>query len=80
MAKKITLKPGDTISGLFDKMKKGESIRLSRYDVKESSIRQEAVRRNRDARVFKEVAPYQKKFSVSNQEKEGFLTVTYNEN
>lgn len=80
MAKKVTLNPGSTISGLFDKIKKGESVRLSRLNVKESSVRQEAVRRNRDAKKLKEIEAWQQKFSVSIQEKEGFLTVTYNEN
>jgi hypothetical protein len=63
---------------LFEKIGKGESIRINSLEVKESGLRVEQARQNRDARLRGEVQTGQKKYSVSNSEKEGYFTITNN--
>lgn len=71
----LKLEPGDTISGIFNKIKKGEKVRLDALSVKETTIRQEAVRRNNEARKLRIIQPWEVVYSVSNREKEGFITI-----
>lgn len=79
MEKKIELKPGDTIVGLFKKMKQpGDIIHIKdekrdRYQ----SIRQEALRHNGNARLLKEIESWQVKFSVLRTLKEGYTSIVF---
>lgn len=78
MTKNVTIKPGHTISGIYDTLKRGDKIRFNLSEVKESTVRQEAVRRNRLARQLGMAEKWQVRYSVTNTEREGYVTVTHN--
>lgn len=79
MDKKIEMKPGDTIVGLFKKLKyPGDTIHIKdEKREKYQSLRNESVRWNERARLLKEIEPYQVKFSVLRSLKEGYTSVVY---
>ncbi len=68
-----TLKTGDTIVSLFDSVKCGEKIKVPLDQVKETSVRQEAVRRNAFARRLGETRVM---YSVSIREADGYVTIS----
>lgn len=72
------LNPGQTLAEQFDGYAKDDKILFSMKKFKESSVRQTAVRKNKEAKDRKEVKAYQCKFSARINERDGFLTVTQN--
>jgi len=73
------LKTGDTIVSLFDSVKCGEKIKVPLDQVKETSVRQEAVRRNAIARRLGETKQRQVLYSVSIREADGYVTISRNQ-
>ncbi|NDV93511.1 hypothetical protein D0T84_01090 [Dysgonomonas sp. 521] len=79
MKKKIELKPGDTIVGLFKKLKYPGDILHVKDEKRDryQSIRQEALRHNDKARLLKEIEFWQVKFSVLRTLEEGYTSIVY---
>ena len=76
MEKIVEMKPGDTLVGLFDKVEKGKTIHVKGLNYE--SVRSEAARSNKLARLLKEIGPYDRKFTVSKILKVGYISITHN--
>lgn len=77
----IKMNPGDTIVGLFKKLKKpGDAIHVKdEYRDIYQSVRNEAVRQNNIARLLKEIKSYECKYSVIRTVKDGYTTIRFND-
>lgn len=75
MEKIVEMKPGDTLVGLFDKVERGKTIHVKGLNYE--SVRSEAARNNKLARLLKEVGPYDRKFTISKVLMEGYISITH---
>ncbi|SHG33540.1 hypothetical protein [Dysgonomonas macrotermitis] len=82
MVRTIEMKEGDTIVGLFKKLKKPGDILHVKDEIrrKARSISQEATRQNKYARMLNEISQHELKYSVIVTEKEGYTTIRYVDN
>lgn len=76
MEKVIELTEGCTITGIFDQMKVGDLFKIPFDESRYTGIKSEAARRNRDARLTKELkSGLDIKYRVSKVEHPGFTSV-----
>ncbi|WP_106827694.1 hypothetical protein [Parabacteroides pacaensis] len=76
MEKIIEIKEGFTITEMFDRMKVGDLFKIPYDKSRHSGIKSEAARRNRDARLTKELkSKMDLKFRVSEIEHPGYTSV-----
>ena len=76
MEKIIEIKEGFTITEMFDRMKAGDLFKIPYDKSRHSGIKSEAARRNRDARLTKELqGKMDLKFRVSEIEHPGYTSV-----
>lgn len=76
MEKVIEVKDGFTITGMFDRMQIGDIYKIPYNKSRHSGIKSEAARRNRDARLIKELQNRMDlRFRVSEVEYPGYTSV-----
>lgn len=77
MNKKITVKPDDTITGFFKRIKQGDTYLFDPAQVNITALRVEASRQNKEARLLGQIQKREIRFSVSLNTKKGFIALLH---